>query len=93
MSTEQFDLEEIYDEQIAPLMTQIIAICAKHKLPIAATFEYATGDFCTTTMATSRASDHMKKVISLMQPRQSTALAVTESTDADGRTAINVARV
>lgn len=35
---ELFDLEAIYDEQISPLMTQIIAICKEHDLPMLATF-------------------------------------------------------
>ncbi|WP_175806908.1 hypothetical protein [Burkholderia cenocepacia] len=30
--------EQIYDEQISPLMTQVIAICKEHKIPIVASF-------------------------------------------------------
>jgi hypothetical protein len=30
--------EEVYDEEIAPLMTQIIAICKEHKINTHATF-------------------------------------------------------
>ena len=93
MSAEQFDLEEIYDEQIAPLMTQIIAICAKHKLPIAATFEYATDDFCTTTMGFDRASERMQGFIEKMKPRQHHTLAVTEATGPSGHTTISVSRI
>ena len=37
---ESFDLEDVYDEQIAPLMTKIIEICNAHKLPMFATFLY-----------------------------------------------------
>lgn len=40
------DNEKIYDEQIYPLMAQIIAICQTNNIPFAATFEYAPGDFC-----------------------------------------------
>lgn len=36
-----FDLEDIYDAQIAPLMDKIIGICKEHKLPMFATFLYA----------------------------------------------------
>ena len=55
---DKFDLESVYDEQIAPLMTQIIDICKRHSLPMAATFEYATEDFCTTTIpCDNRASE------------------------------------
>lgn len=35
------DNEKVYDEQIAPLMTQIIEICQKNEIPIFATFAYA----------------------------------------------------
>lgn len=38
---EAFDLEKVYDEQIAPLMSQIIEICKMHKLPVFASFLYA----------------------------------------------------
>lgn len=41
------DKENIYDEKIAPLMTQIIDICKKHKLPFFASFQYADNNFCT----------------------------------------------
>lgn len=50
-----FDLEAVYDAEIAPLMTKIIGICKKHKLPMFATFMYASDadeqhDFCTTEL-------------------------------------------
>ncbi len=35
---EPFNLEDVYDEKIAPLMTQIVEICTEHKLPFFATF-------------------------------------------------------
>ncbi|RQZ50901.1 hypothetical protein [Burkholderia sp. Bp9099] len=35
--------EQIYDEQISPLMTQIIAICKEHKIPVLASF-FAPGE-------------------------------------------------
>jgi hypothetical protein len=52
---ESFDLEAVYDTEIAPLMTKIIDICKQHKLPMFATFLYANeveGDngFCTTVV-------------------------------------------
>lgn len=37
---EFWDKESIYDEQIAPLMDQIIKICRANELPIVATFQY-----------------------------------------------------
>lgn len=93
MTDKTFDLESVYDDQIAPLMTQIIAICAKHKLPIAATFEYATDDFCTTTMGFDRASERMQGIIEKMKPRQHHTLAVTEATGPSGHTTISVSRI
>lgn len=44
------DLEKVYDEEIAPLMTQIINICNKHELPMIAEFEYSPGRFCKTAL-------------------------------------------
>lgn len=41
------DKENIYDEKIAPLMTQIIDICKENQLPFFASFQYADNDFCT----------------------------------------------
>lgn len=35
--------EQIYDEKISPLMTQIISICKEHKIPIVASF-FTPGD-------------------------------------------------
>lgn len=42
------DNEVVYDEQIHPLMAQIIAICKEHGIPMLASFVYAPGEFCTT---------------------------------------------
>jgi hypothetical protein len=40
-SNEQgFDLEAVYDAEIAPLMTKIIEVCKTHKMPMFATFLY-----------------------------------------------------
>ena len=50
---EDFDLESVYDEQIFPLMQQIIEISKKNDLPFIASFQYSTEDgenhnFCST---------------------------------------------
>lgn len=88
MTDDTFDLESIYNDQIAPLMDQIIAICKTHKMPIAATFEYATDNHCTTAIGFDRASPRMLEIMNHMRPRRTSALAVT---DADGRTTISIA--
>lgn len=55
MKTEMqpYDLEAVYDAEIAPLMTRIIEICNRHKMPMLATFVYAhdeTSHLCTTNL-------------------------------------------
>jgi hypothetical protein len=45
------DNEAVYDEQIHPLMAQIIAICKERQIPMLATFVYAPDGFCTTVMS------------------------------------------
>lgn len=51
------DSEAIYDAEISPLMTQIIAICKRHRIPMLATFQYSNREtdegnahFCTTRL-------------------------------------------
>lgn len=50
---EIFNLESVYDEQISPLMQQIINICKEHKMPVVASFAFANteedGPACCTT--------------------------------------------
>lgn len=36
--TEVFDLEDVYDAEVSPLMVQIIEICKKHRMPMIASF-------------------------------------------------------
>lgn len=38
--------EKIYDEEISPLVTQLIDACEKHKMPFFMNFEYSHGEFC-----------------------------------------------
>ena len=42
--------EEVYDKQIAPLMTRIIEICQAHKIKMHASFELDEGLMCTTNL-------------------------------------------
>lgn len=44
------DKEDVYDQEIAPLMTQIIDICKKHQMPMFATFEFAPKAYCETIL-------------------------------------------
>ncbi|EOS93124.1 hypothetical protein LU631_07015 [Erwinia tracheiphila] len=52
---EYFDHENVYDEQIAPLMTQIITICKTYRIPMMCSFAYKNDDetemnFCSTAL-------------------------------------------
>ena len=44
------DKEAVYDEQIAPLMAQILAVCKEHGIPMVASFEYAPEQLCTSAI-------------------------------------------
>lgn len=54
MDGKDFDLEQVYDSQIAPLMEQIISVCKEHKMPMFATFFYKSDEeddyTCTTNL-------------------------------------------
>jgi hypothetical protein len=41
------DNEVVYDEQIHPLMAQILDVCKAHQIPMVASFEYAPDNLCT----------------------------------------------
>ncbi|WP_395490868.1 hypothetical protein ACG1VR_10425 [Cedecea davisae] len=52
---EYYNLENVYDEKISPLMKQIIDICNEHNLPMVASFAYENSEekgigCCTTTL-------------------------------------------
>lgn len=67
----KYDLEAIYDEQISPLMAQIIDICDRHGLPMMATFAYKRdgeeSDFCTSSVdSQNRAPQDLRLMLSFM---------------------------
>lgn len=55
------DNEAVYDAEIAPLITEIIAICKREGIPMAATFEYAPEQYCTTAIPAEGQSERMKR--------------------------------
>lgn len=69
---EKYDLEKVYDEKIAPLMTQIIDICREHKMPVLASFAYGRNeeksDFCTTYLEfENRVPEPFRPALSLIK--------------------------
>jgi hypothetical protein len=51
MSEQTGPLERIYDDEISPLMAQIIAVCKREHLPMFATFRLDI-DLCCTSVVT-----------------------------------------
>ena len=72
---EPFDLEQVYDEQIAPLMMRIIEIRNAHRIPMCAAFAYAHSEanpeaLCTTTMPFSgRTPQRLAEAMCAVAPR------------------------
>ena len=69
-----YDLEDIYDEQISPLMQQIIKICKEHGMPVLASFAIANhvdeGTYnCTTYLGggEDREPERYKKALSYVK--------------------------
>ncbi len=46
------DKEAIYDEQISPLMAQLIEVCQRNEVPMFASFQYSDEGFCTSALST-----------------------------------------
>ena len=101
MTTEHWDNEAVYDEQISPLMTKIIAVCKEHRMPIVFSVQYCDTEsdgpgFCTTTITAfeGRAdNDRMRRINIAMQPDRPVALAETVITHPDGSKEIRIRRV
>ncbi len=81
------DKEQIYDEQISPLMTDIIAVCKKHKIAFIASFAIPSDDDqdlrCTSALFKSReestedVEDIRKAYALLRNGRQSSMMMMT----------------
>lgn len=90
--TEQlYDLESVYDERIAPLMSQIIAVCKEHKLPMLATFQYQRTEengegFCTTSLPFSErgTAEKLTQAMNVMAPRRGPRMSTITVVKADG---------
>lgn len=73
--------EAAYDERVAPLMKQVIALCKQHKINMAAQFGLDIGDegnvlYCTTVLhnvdpACEESIERMRKLRDVMYPRAS----------------------
>lgn len=91
--------EDIYDEQIAPLMTKIIEICKQHKIAMLADFhtpnEDASDLHCTTALLIDEhePSDGQLKALRCLRPTIPVTLAETHTTKPDGSTRVSIRRI
>lgn len=52
LESDMEDKETIYDEQIAPLMTQLLEVCQREGIPMFSSFQYSGAGFCTSAQST-----------------------------------------
>jgi hypothetical protein len=77
-----FDKESVYDEQLAPLMTQILEICEANEIPMIADFflkrDEEQGDLhCTSALAHyPHTPAKTKKLVDEARPRKAWAVGV-----------------
>lgn len=99
MSKEKFwDKEDVYDEQIAPLMSEIINICRKNNLPIVASFQYCNRKedgpgYCSTTLLSGSEDQHMRNLHKAIKASRPVAFAETHITNPDGSKVISIKRI
>ena len=79
------DNEDVYDNQISPLMAQIIAICKEHEIPMVAMFQYASEvdgcpGHCSTTIPFDGQSEKIKRANIVVQPDRPVAITETITT-------------
>lgn len=87
--------EQIYDEQIDPLMRQVIAICKEHKIAMIADFALDEDLKCTTALLADEFSPSANqiKALEILKPRKAYALAGTTETLPDGSKRISINRI
>ena len=85
--------EKVYDEQISPLMTQIITICREHNIAHVCTFQLDEVDedegplYCDTKNLRDECepSDRMMEIGEMVGPQHSPALTMMTVRDGDGK--------
>jgi isochorismate hydrolase len=99
MSCTNWDEEKVYDEKIAPLMTQIINVCKEHEIPIVCTFQYGWSEeddalLCTTVLTQfERTSAAMRALAKRHGPSHPVVLSEIVQTREDGSKLITITRV
>lgn len=68
-----WNLEAIYDEQIAPHMEEIIRVCKENDLPFVASFEYANEEFCSSALVPDEAATMLHQMRAAIQASRTPA--------------------
>lgn len=82
--------EQIYDNDIAPLMSQIITICKTHKIAMIADFAIGHEDdedlTCTTALLGDNCNppETMRRALTLLKPEKQTGMTMITVTKEDG---------
>jgi hypothetical protein len=88
--TEVFDLEDVYDAEVSPLMAQIIEICKKHRIPMVASFIFGHDDeggidTCDTVLQyDGRKFSRLDKAFSAMRGQDRAPPVIITATNAAG---------
>lgn len=87
--------EEIYDEQINPLMAQVIEICRAHKIPVLANFVLGEDLCCTTALLADdyEPSAQQLEALEVLKPQSAFAIAETIESKPDGSKKITLRRI
>ena len=85
-----YDLEKLYDEQVSPLVAQILEICQKNELPMAISFQYKSDgeeefEFCNSAVLpeTRPISEELEKIWRVLNERRAKPLTL-KTIDAEG---------
>lgn len=87
---DQYNLEAVYDEQIAPLMKKVLDICKANDLPVVASFCYAIQadggvDLCSSAiLPVNRTPETLERMLYALKNRPGGMLAVTIVNKAGG---------
>lgn len=79
------DNEAIYDEQIAPLMAQILDICKAHGIPMVAAFEFAPEDLCASFILPHGAASELKQAARIVASKPSLMAFTITKAGPDGQ--------
>lgn len=103
-----YDLEKVYDDEISPLMAQIIEICKKHNMPMVASFQHQVSEehgigWCTTilvdnpdkTDAKFPTSQKLWRATQVLKPGPAAVTAFAEwvTTEPDGSKHLHIKRI